>query len=380
MQEVQSFAATAVLRPATPCSADTTAGMHRPNDFVLEFSNPLAIDTLSTQAGSAPLARDLSAPFAYPPRGRDRAWLLDYLRPPAASEDDGLFMLEPYQPGKIPLVLIHGLLSDPLTWTNMVNELRVNRELTERYQIWAFRYSTGTEFFESAALLRRQLREIRKAYDPRRADLALSRMVVVGHSMGGLLAKLQVVHSGDELWRTLANRPLSEIAATPQVREKLTSQLFFDPNPDIARVVFIGTPHKGSADASRCIGRIGAALAEISPALEQEHTELVQNNPGVFNPEFQRKIPRSIDLLEPTNAFLRSTLRLLFRPEVQTHSICGVLDRPLSTEPSDGVVPLSSARLVGAASEKLVPVKHTDLTKSSATVAEVVRILCLHTR
>ncbi len=368
MQSVQSFAATVVLRPPTTPSTC----------FVLEFYNPLTTDALPVSAGNMPLARDISAPAAFPPRGNERAWLVDFLLPASATRDDGLFMLEPYQPGKIPVVLVHGLLSDPLTWTNMVNELRANRELTERYQFWGFRYSTGTQFFASAALLRRQLCEIRTVYDVQSSDPALSEMVLVGHSMGGLLAKLQVTYSGDRLWTTLANRPPSEIVTPPQVRERLTEQLFFDPNPNIARVVFIGTPHKGSEDASRCIGRIGAALAETSTESQQQHAQLLRDNPGVFSLEFERRIPRSIDLLEPESSFLLATLGLPFRAGVQTHSICGVVERPLHPEPSDGVVPLTSARPMGACSEKLVASKHTELTRDSEAIAEVARILCQH--
>ncbi len=380
IQDVQSFAATAVLRPASESLATSPPLDDRSCCFALEFLNPLTTHALPAATFDTPLARDLSAPFAYPPREEDRDWLLDFLLPGSSTKDDGLFMLEPYQPGKIPVVFVHGLLSDPLTWTNMVNELRANQHLTDRYQFWGFRYSTGTQFFASAALLRRQLAEIRSVYDPQRADPALSRMVLVGHSMGGLLTKLQVVYSRDELWRTLANRPPSQIVTTPEVRGRLIEQFIFDPNPDISRVVFIGTPHQGSQDASRCIGRIGAALVETSAESEQIRTQLLRDNPGVFNPEFERRIPRSIDLLEPDNPFLHTTLRLPFRAGVQIHSICGVIHRPLRLEPSDGVVALTSARLLGTCSEKIVAAKHTKLTRDSASIAEVARILCEHAR
>ncbi len=378
MQPTQSFAATAVVRPEATCDQPLARGTHQPARFVLELVNPVTTDTLTTWAGTTPLARDLSAPFAYPPRDNDRDWLRNFLVPGGSTNDEGLFMIEPYQPGKIPLVLVHGLLSDPLTWTNMVNELRTNRELAERYQIWGFRYSTGTQFFQSAALLRRQLREIRAIYDPHRSDPALSQMVLVGHSMGGLLAKLQVTSSGELLWHTLANRPPSQIVASPDVRHRLTEQMIFTPNPDITRVIFIGTPHQGSDDASRCIGRLGAALVETPPEIERQHAQLIRDNPGVFHPKFERQIPRSIDLLEPNHPFLIATQRLPFGPGVHLHSICGVVDDPFSLEPTDGVVPLGSARLIGVRSEHLVPARHTELTSAPTAITEVARILALH--
>lgn len=380
LKNVSSFAATAVLHPPAGGAATCPTPDDRSPRFVLEFINPLNNGVLGGPLGDIPLARDLSAPFAYPPKEDDRAWLTDFLLPGSATKGDGLFMLEPYQPGKVPVVFVHGLLSDPRTWTNMVNELHADRELTERYQFWGFRYSTGAQFFESAALLRRQLGEVRQAYDPQHTDPAMSQMVVVGHSMGGLLAKLQVVYSGDDLWTTLANRPPSAIVATPEVRGRLTEQLFFSPNPDIARVVFIGTPHQGSEDASRCIGQLGAALVESDPQRDREHAQLVRDNPGVFNVEFERRIPRSIDLLEPQNPFLLTTMRLRFRAGVEVHSVAGVIDRLISTEPSDGVVRLTSARLLGASSERIAPAKHTELTQDSTVISEVARILHEHAR
>ncbi len=371
MQREQSFAATAVLRP-------TNVSRGSAPQFTLEFYNPVATDSLQTATGCTPLARDLSAMFAYPPRGEDKLWLKDFLLPGSGTTDGGLYMLEPYQPGKIPVVLVHGLLSDSATWVNMVNELRANRDIADRYQFWAFQYSTGTQFFLSAATLRQELRRLRTTYDPHRADPAMSQMVMVGHSMGGLVTKLQVTYSGEHLWNTLASRPPSQIVTTPQVRDRLTEQMFFDPNPGITRVVFIGTPHQGSTDATRCIGRIGSVLAEQSPEAKQEHAQLVRDNPGVFAAEVQRKILSSIDLMEPENPFLRTMLALPFSQQVRVHSICGVVPRLCSAEPTDSVVPLSSARLACVCSEALVPAKHTELTRDEQTIHEVARILRLH--
>ena len=36
-------------------------------------------------------------------------------------------------------------------------------------------------------------------------------MVVIGHSQGGLLAKMTAIDSGTELWDTISQRPLDEL-------------------------------------------------------------------------------------------------------------------------------------------------------------------------
>ena len=174
-------------------------------------------------------------------------------------------MVEPYQRGKIPLLFVHGLLSDPLTWVAQANAIRANPDVFEKYQLWAFEYATGEAFFVSAAKLRRQLREIRHDLDPQGQDAALDRMVIVGHSMGGLLAKLQVTSSHDVLWRSFAFRPFESLKMSPPIAQELRSAFFFQSSRSVSKVLFMEPHTKDLQLANRCIGRIGSALIEEPP-------------------------------------------------------------------------------------------------------------------
>lgn len=366
-QNEQSFAATAVLRF---CS-DTES-------YQLEFYDPLRESSIPLCRGSVPLSRDLSAPIAYESLDGDRQWLRNFLQPGSTGEADGLFMIEPYQPGKIPVVFVHGLLSDPSTWTDLVNELRSHPELTAKYQWWGFQYSTGEPFLTSAAVLRRQLRQIRMIYDPQRQDPAFSQIVLIGHSMGGIVSKLQVTSTGNQLWQSIARQPLTAVATDQGTRRDLHEAFYFQPSPDIRRVIFIGTPHAGSTWARRPVGRLGSFLVEPTPGTVARHAMLVDNNPGVFVDEFRKRFPTSIDLLEPESQLLAATIRLPFSPYVKLHSIVGTGKQMRNGEPGDGVVPVSSARLHGVVSETFLDAVHDSLHRDPETVAEVVRILRLH--
>lgn len=363
----QTFAATALLRQDAAATG-----------FQLEFHDPLRTSTVDVAGCRVPLARDLTAPFALASEGKDRLWLTNFLQPGASGDRDGLFMIEPYQPRKIPVVFIHGLLSDPETWADVVNELRAHPDLNDRYQWWAFRYATGEPFLTSAAVLHRQLVEIQRTYDPLRQDPALSQMVLVGHSLGGLVAKLQVTDSGNCLWQSVTKRPLATVRTTPETRRLLQEAFYFRPSIEVTSVVFIGTPHRGSAWARRPVGRLGSALVEPSAASEQQHSQLVRDNPDLFRKELRNRFPTSVDLLEPSNPLLAATASLPFSPIVTLHSIIGDFKDDWQGEPTDGVVPVSSARLVGVASEKIVDAKHEELHRDPATVAEMVRILRVH--
>ena len=140
-------------------------------------------------------------------------------------------MFEPYQPGKIPLVFVHGLLSDPFTWANLANEIRARPDVLQRYQLWAYEYATGEPFLKSAAVLRRQLHEVQLQMDPSGSDAALSGVVLIGHSMGGLVSKLQVTYSGNQLWESVSCLPFESIVTTPATRMDLAESFFFDPSP-----------------------------------------------------------------------------------------------------------------------------------------------------
>ncbi|QEG34969.1 Alpha/beta hydrolase family protein [Bythopirellula goksoeyrii] len=368
-QKERIFSATAVLRPN-----DSQSG------YQLEFHDPLRENTTVVAGTQVPLANDITAPFVFATQGENRQWLNGFLLPGRADDRDGLFMIEPFQPGKIPVVFIHGLLSDPATWVDVINELRAKPELNEHYQWWAFRYATGEPFLTSAARLRRQMTELRQTYDPTHCDTALSQTVLVGHSLGGLVAKLQVTQSGDRLWRTVADRPLANVLTTPQTRRDLHDAFFFPPSNSVARVVYIGTPHEGSPLARRPIGRLGSALVDPSERSEMMHSQLVCDNPNLFSPELQKRFPTSIDLLEPTSPLLNATLALPYSPSVALHSIVGYGYHTCTGEPSDSVVPVHSARLQGVQSEKDVQAKHEYLHRDPITIAEIARILRIHLR
>ena len=117
-------------------------------------------------------------------------------------------MLEPYQPGKIPVLMIHGLWSSPITWMEMFNDLRGDPDLRSQYQFWFYLYPTGQPFWRSATQLREDLADVRKTVDPTRHEAALDQMVLVGHSMGGLVANMQIVNSRDDFWHIVSDKPI----------------------------------------------------------------------------------------------------------------------------------------------------------------------------
>ena len=157
-----------------------------------------------------------------------------------------LVSIDAYRPGRMPVVFVHGTASSAGRWGDMVNDLLDDPRIRDRFQFWFFTYDTGNPVLYSAALLREALRDAVHKLDPANTDPALSEMVVIGHSQGGLLAKALAVDTGDRLWNAIATKPLDEIDISAAQRELLRRTMFIEPSPYVRRVVFIATPHRGS--------------------------------------------------------------------------------------------------------------------------------------
>jgi pimeloyl-ACP methyl ester carboxylesterase len=338
---------------------------------LVEFRNPFAPPGES----SPKLAADYSSGLAKTLEIAPRTYLAGFVEPGSAADAARLGFFEPYQSGKIPVVLIHGLFSDPLSWADLVNDLRATPGFADRYQIWLFRYPTGQGFLRSAATLRRDLADAVQMLDPECRDQSLRQMVLVGHSMGGLVAKLQVTYSDELIWSELANRPLEEIVASDEARKLLIETCYFDPAPHVARVIFIATPHQGSLRSSGLVGRGAALLVEPSAEQSAIHDQLVRDNPGAFNPLFENRLPTSIDMLEPRSPLLAAMRQMRIGPGVRLHNIVGV-SHPTSLDgPSDGVVSVRSASHPGCQSVLAIGAKHASVHRARATSDEVLRIL-----
>jgi pimeloyl-ACP methyl ester carboxylesterase len=365
------YPVTAILRPVQAASGGAWA---------LELHDAFNVDSVPVGGRVEPLAADLTTPTAYHfARGRLAHYEhISFLTPDRLGRRAGLHMLHPYERGKIPVVMIHGLGSSSKAWGRVVNELRGDPALRAQYQFWMYMYPTGNPFLLSAAGLRQALHEARDAVDPGRTDPAYDQMVLIGHSMGGLLTRLSITDSRDALWRIVANRPIESLVASPEDRDLITRVFFFQPMPFVKRVVFIATPHRGSELADDLIGRVCDALIRLPDPLRRSHDAVfAQNEPGFFTPRFRAGVPTSIDELEVEDPYLSALDRLPAAQWVQAHTIVGkVGGGPLETS-SDGVVPYRSAHIDWSRSERVVPHSHF-CQDATETIAELHRILALH--
>jgi pimeloyl-ACP methyl ester carboxylesterase len=288
-----------------------------------------------------------------------------------------LSSIDAYRPGRIPIVFVHGTASSAGRWGDMVNDLLDDSRIRDRYQFWFFTYDTGNPVLYSAMQLREPLREAARKLDPADADPALSEMVVIGHSQGGLLAKAMAIDTGDRIWNAIAYKPIDEIDLSPEQRDLLRGALFFKPVPNVRRVVFISTPHRGSYltgySASELLGR----FLTLPVRIVQTGAELATRNADEFKVNPRKLGSGSLFGMTSSNPVVQTMAATPVAPGVHAHSIIAVAGNGPVEGSDDGVVEYSSSHLDGVDSEYIVRSTHSSQSNPH-TIEEVRRILLLH--
>ena len=342
---------TLVALPKTPPSGCCEAAL----------ADPEQVQTVRTAHGDLPVAMDLETPVAATSATGPRlgAGIANLLRPGHFSGRPRIVFLQPFDPDKVPVVLVHGLMSTPRMWEPLVLGLLADPQIRAHCQFWAFYYPTGQPVPLSALQLREALDAAARTHDIEQP------MILLGHSMGGILSRAQVSRLTLEDARAL----VPDVASFPET-SVVRRTLVFEPRTDVARVVFLFTPHRGSRLASSGLGTWGIRLIRIPDTLLTELGVVAEELSGLGG----SRLPTSIHGLSPQSSFLRSLDRT--RPTVPTHSIIGDRGRGDGLASSDGVVPYTSAHLTSAESELVVPTGHGGFAHPQA-VAELKRIIRL---
>ena len=376
-------------------------GQHVPVTAVLDFSDgakappvlrlydPREVAEIPVGRHRQPLAADFALPVQNVLKGQFfLAPMVEGLfRPERFQSNQGLYLLEPYRADKVPVIFVHGLMSDPHIWETEVLQLMSDPQIASRVQCWCFMYPTGLPVISSAARLRAAMADARKTFDPGGRDPGFERTVMIGHSMGGLLTRMQVENSGDTYWRTwFSVAPEKLQIEDHEVSQALIDGLIFKANPQIKDVVFIATPHRGSSMADTWYGRFGAWLIRTPKQVVQVATSIATLDVAMLAPErvavqgfsLESFGLNSVSTLSPHQPFYAALNSCPMT--APCHSVIGNLGRPgpLALS-SDGVVPYTSSHLDQAVSEKVVPYWH-GCVQQVECADEVTRIVREHLR
>ncbi len=374
------------LRPGTPATvllrgpASLGAIAAGRQVCALEVHPAFGAGTIMVGGREVPLENDLTTYRAYT-LNQAHIWKLgrlDFLAP-AERIPSQLVLNQPFEPGRVPVVFVHGTFSSPVTWAEMANTLTADPELRKRYQVWSFIYGSGNPLVYSVAELRAALTEKVAQLDPAGTNTMLRQMVIIGHSQGGLLTKGTAVDTGDRLWRMISTNRLEELNISDAERANIRKLVFYEPLPFVKRVVFIATPHRGSYLSSSLARRLGQKLVSLPHTLLSSGTNLLNLASGSQVGSFlDGKMPTSLDGMSPKNPGLLAMSEIPVAPGIKAHSIIPVKgDRDPKDGGKDGVVSYASAHIEPVESEYIVRGIHTCLDLPN-TIQEVRRILHLH--
>jgi pimeloyl-ACP methyl ester carboxylesterase len=137
------------------------------------YANPEGVASRVVVDGPL-LVSTLDAPAFTESVGRKGLWQpLSFIK----EKRGGVYLLEAYDPEKIPVLFIHGAGGTPQDWRYFISQLD-----RRKYQVWVYAYPTGLPIDLSAGWLNNFVTELQRQY-------GFERLAIAAHSMGGLVAR-----------------------------------------------------------------------------------------------------------------------------------------------------------------------------------------------
>lgn len=360
-------------------AGDNLESVLRTRELQLSVHDPYAEEAVLLHGQRVPLAANFSAGYGLwlARSGFNVQSLQTLFGREHGIERPHLYMMQPFDPDRRIVLMLHGLASSPEAWVNVGNEIMGDAALRRGYQVWQVYYPTNLPLAYNHDAIRRLVDDALRTMDPAGLTPAAHDMVVVGHSMGGVIARLMVSSSDDDaLWDATVAPRLADMPAERQarIRERVAPMLRFRPMPQVGRAVFIAAPHRGTGAAETKLGRWVGNLVRLPVTVAEGFADLLDDNPA---PGERTRLPNSIDNLSASDPFVRAAADLPMAPGLPVHSIIARsgTDGPLE-DSGDGLVPYRSAHLPAARSELVIASGHS-VQATVPAILEVRRVLHL---
>ena len=365
---------------AEPKSATSVNDILTKPEFVIRAYDPYKYEQIQLAGKNYPLAANFSTPYGLwlAQNNLGKAAYLTLIDRDNRLTMPHLYMLEPYNPNKKVIVLVHGLASSPEAWIRLTNDIMGDKVLRENYQVWQVFYSTNMPITESRfqiyALLKQSFAQVNANAS------AKNDAVLIGHSMGGIIARL-LVSDADVTQKALSmmsNRQLNKYKNVPIVSQRMNIQDI----PNFSRAIFLSAPHHGTAYADLWFTRAARKVIKLPGAFLTAVGDTLQSQEHDFS-DLAKQIDQGLIQNGPSDLSYKSKFMVLTsdivpRKGLLFHSIMG--NNTDSNDPNvitDGVVPYKSAHLDGAVSEKIIKGGHS-IQETPEAVLELRRILRLH--
>ncbi|MGL5017555.1 MAG: esterase/lipase family protein [Luteolibacter sp.] len=364
-----------------PYNLTATLAFDDPGSPTWHFSKRWLHNDCQIGKTSHTLASDWTAPneFLWKMTDLDDLKIQKVLMPDRFTEETAIYFLQPYDPKKIPLVMVHGLVSSPDAFKNMINDIAPEPWFREKYQIWLYNYPTANPWIYSGVKFRELMREACAYARTKGDDHNLNRMVIVSHSMGGLITRSSVTDPKDVLYHTFFNHPIDQLAVPPPTRKLIQDATLYQPLTEPKRVVFLAVPHRGSPVANRWFAGLISNVIRLPRTLTVELLDMTMSTlaEAVDGVDDLPALPTSINSLSPSDRATVGLNRLPLPSGIHFHSVVGDRGRNDTPDSSDGIVPYWSSNVSPVKSELIVPCNHA-VPDHGTAAQELKRILKLH--
>jgi pimeloyl-ACP methyl ester carboxylesterase len=297
----------------------------------------------------------------------DKASWVGFINPHRmTSHNDGIYLIERYDPNRIPILMIHGLRSNPLTWEPLTRAVLSTLDIHERFQVWHAFYPTGLPPFYTGSRIRDVLHKVLFHFDPEGDDLPSRQMAVIGHSMGAVISHMLVSDDDGALWKATFKVQPNELQVDENRREEMENIFSIRHESQIGFVAFIAAPHRGSETADSLIGRMGSSVVKLPlkfTSLFQEDQAYLTQATDAMRPYLSRGGPDSIRVLSPDHPLLKVLAEIPVACGVEHITVIGVEKGPecvrdLRCKATDGVVAYESSKFSPPEDELIIKAGH----------------------
>lgn len=352
---------TGLIKP----TGDSVLGVLSSRQLDIHLYNPYQSKRVNILGDDYPLAANFSAGYGLwlAENQLDGVGYLNLLsRQPEASLPK-LFMLEPYDPEKRVLIMLHGLASSPAAWVNLTNDIFNDDELRDNYQVWQIFYPTNLPILENRYQIQNLIKSTYQQTDPTGQNRASNNSVIISHSMGAIIARMMV--SDDNLANNLdvldnpdllSSNKRQIDAMLKQVFEKdeLSQRFQLQALPQVDTSIFLSAPFQGTDYADRWFTRALRRIIYLPVNLVKTVTDnlatIATQGDLAQNPLGALYLQNGASQLSDKSSFIQLTKDITINKRITYHSIIANNDADITKglaqmQPNGAKIDLSQAPL-----------------------------------
>jgi len=330
----------------------------------IHLYNPYQTESVNILNDDYPLAANFSAGYGLwlSENQLDGVGYLNLITRQPDAQLPKLFMLEPYDPDKRVLIMLHGLASSPATWVNLTNDILNDDKLRDNYQVWQIFYPTNLPILENRYQIQQLINSTYQQTDPNGQNRASQNSVIISHSMGAIIARMMLSDENlvDDLDK-LNDKDILSSNEKQQIRnalktsfgeDELKERFELQALPQVDTAVFLSAPFRGTDYADRWFTRALRRIVYLPVGLVKTFTDnlatIATQGDLAQNPLGALYLQNGASQLSDKSSFIELTKDITMNERITYHSIIANNDADITkglaqTQPNGAKIDLSQA-------------------------------------